>query len=167
MRISMLLFQSMDTKQPNSLEAIRRLTCDIDLGKMSPKEKYGTEFFQEAHVLKKADGSEHPFHDIGVCITPRDDEASTLAYAWEIMRELARWTCDHFKGRPASESYRIVVAWSRSVRPGQGHIVKVWLDLAGVREVAAMATPKECAARFGGGWTPFANWKKDVFKQTA
>ena len=46
---------------------------------MSPKEKYGDEFFYEAHVLKKADGSEHPIHDIGVCIVPRDDEASSLA----------------------------------------------------------------------------------------
>ena len=134
---------------------------------MSPKEKYGDEFFYDAHVLKKADGSEHPFHDIGVCIVPRDDEASTLAYAWDVMRELADWTVDHFADRPSRETYRIVVAWNKRVRPSQEHIVKVWLDLAGLREVSAMRTPEECVVRFGAGWTPFVRWQKDVFERNA
>lgn len=110
---------------------------------MSPKEKYGDEFFYDAHVLKMADRSEHPFHDIGVCIVPRDDEASTLAYAWSVMRELADWTVSHFADRPSHETYRIVVAWSKRVRADQGHIVKVWLDLGGLREVSVMRTPEE------------------------
>jgi len=132
---------------------------------MSPKEKYGEEFFYESHVLKKADGSEHPFHDIGVCILPRSDEAGTLAYAWDVLRELADWTSNHFVDRPSNESYRIVVAWSRRVRAGQGHIVKVWRDLAGIREVGAMRTPQEYTAQFGGFWTPLARWQKDVFEK--
>lgn len=132
---------------------------------MSPKEKYGDEFFYEARVFKKADGSEHPYHEIGVCIVPRDDEVSTLAYSWDLMRELADWAATHFANRPSNESYRIVVAWSRRVRDGQGHIVKVWLDIAGLREVSAMRTTEECTARFGGGWTPLARWQKDVFEK--
>lgn len=134
---------------------------------MKPSGKYVTEFFYAAHSLRKADGTTQPFHDVAVCIKPQGDEASTLAYAWEIVRELASWVSEEFKDRPPNETYRIVVAWSKSVRPLQGHIVKVWLDLAGIREVVAMTSPDQCAARFGSGWTPFHNWQKDVFDKSA
>lgn len=71
---------------------------------MSPSEIFGTEFFCAAHTLRKADGSVHPFHDVGVCIKPRGDEASTLAYGWDIMRELAKWVSEEFKDRPQNET---------------------------------------------------------------
>jgi hypothetical protein len=134
---------------------------------MYAREKYGEEFSYQLLSFKKADGSELPFHEIGVCSKPKLDEAATLTYAWAVMRELTWWACEEFRERPKGESYRIVVAWSKSVRPAQGHIVKIWLDLAGVREVSAFTSPEECAARFGGGWMPFYGWQKDVFQKTA
>jgi hypothetical protein len=134
---------------------------------MNPSEKFGSEFVCFPLTLTKADGSRHPFHEICVCISPKEDEASTLNYAWAVFREVLQWAGHEFAHRPKEESYRIVVAWSRSVRKGQGHIFKVWLDHAGVCEAASIATPEECAARFGRGWLPFANWKKDVFEKFA
>jgi hypothetical protein len=130
---------------------------------MTPREKYGAEFFCQSFTFRKADGSQSRCHDIGVCISPKQDAQSTLEYAWAVLRELAEWVCEEFKDHPTSETYRIVVAWSKSVRENQGHIVKIWNDLAGVREVTGCSTPEECSARFGSGWTPFLNWKKDVF----
>lgn len=130
---------------------------------MTPREKYGSEFLCHPLTLRKADGSSVNFHEIIVCITPRGDVQSTLKYAWEVLRELAVWACEEFADRPKSETYRIVVGWSKSVREHQGHIVKIWRDLADVREIAGFTTPDECAARFGSGWTPFHNWQKDVF----
>ncbi|HEY1111794.1 MAG TPA: hypothetical protein VGE76_24275 [Opitutaceae bacterium] len=130
---------------------------------MTPYERYGDEFFCQPFTMRKADGTENRCYDIGVCIRPLSDEASTLAYGWEVMRELARWTCEEFHGRPQSEFYRLVIAWSRTVRPQQGHIFKVWLDLVRLSEVASFRSPEECAARFGSGWTPFINWQKNVF----
>ena len=134
---------------------------------MTPPEKYGTEFFCQPFTFRKADGSEIHCHDIGVCITPRRDAQSTLQYAWDVLRALGAWACAEFADRPSGETYRIVVAWSKSVREHQGHIVKIWCDLARVREVAGCATPEECSERFGSGWTPFHNWQKDVFAQKA
>jgi hypothetical protein len=130
---------------------------------MKLSKKYGSEFFYAMRTLSKADGSAHPFHDVGVCIKPKTDAASTLADAWNTLRELAQWVCEEFKDNPQNETYRIVVAWSKSVRPRQGHILKVWVDLAGVREIVAMSSPEQCAARFGSGWMPFYGWQKDVF----
>jgi hypothetical protein len=134
---------------------------------MTPREKYGAEFLCQPFAVRKADGSEFQCHDICVCITPKHDAPTTLEYAWEVLRELAEWACDEFKDHPTSETYRIVVAWSKSVREHQGHIVKVWSDLATVREVAKCATPDVCEVRFGSGMTPFPNWQKDVFAQKA
>lgn len=66
---------------------------------MSPKEKYGDEFFCGAHVLKKADRSEHPFHD-------------TLVYSWNLMRRHcssrrfldAAGEKDVFEGKPNQQA---------------------------------------------------------------
>jgi hypothetical protein len=135
---------------------------------VGPREKYGSEFYYGSLVARKADGSKFPLcHDICVCITPKHDAVSTLDYAWGVLREVAEWAIEEFKERPACESYRIVVAWSKSVREQQGHIVKIWNNLAGVREIAGFATPEECSKRFGGGWTPLHNWQKDVFTRSA
>lgn len=134
---------------------------------MNPREKYGAEFYCQPFTFRKADGSERHCHDISVCITPKQDAASTLDYAWAVLRELAEWVCKEFKNNPATDTYRIVVAWSKSVRENQGHIVKIWCDLAKVREVAGCVTPEDCSARFGSGWTPFQNWQKDVFEKRA
>ena len=65
----------------------------------------------------------------------------------------------------ANETYRIVVAWSKSVRENQGQIVKIWCNLADVRVVAGFRTPEACSAHFGAGGTPFQDWQKDVFEQ--
>jgi len=132
---------------------------------MNPLDKYGAEFFCQPFTSKKADGSEFHCYDIGVCITPKHDAASTLDYAWGVLRELAEWVCEEFKDRPTSETYRIVIGWSKAVRKHQGHIFKIWLDLARIREVAGCVTPEDYSARFGSGWTPFHNWQKDVFNQ--
>jgi len=134
---------------------------------MTPKEKYGAEFFCEPFTFRKADGSAFQCHDIGVCITPKLDAATTLEYAWGVLRELAEWACEEFKDHPEGETYRIVVAWSKRVRKHQGHIVKIWCNLATVREVAGYATPEQCSERFGSSWTPFHNWQKDVFTRQA
>lgn len=130
---------------------------------MTPREKYGDEFLCRPFTVRKADGTTIHAHDVCVCISPKHDAASTLVYAWEVLRELAQWVSLEFANRPPSETYRVVVAWSRSVRELQGHIVKIWCDLAQVQEVAACATLEDCAARFGSGWLPFRNWQKDVF----
>jgi hypothetical protein len=130
---------------------------------MTPREKYGTQFFYQSITTRQADGREFHCHDIYVCITPKHDAPTTLEYAWRVLRELAEWACEEFKGHPTSETYRITIAWSKSVLENQGHIVKIWNDLAGVREVAECATPDACAARFGPGWTPFFNWEKGLF----
>jgi len=131
---------------------------------MNPRKKYGDEFHGKP-TFRKADGGSLYCHDIGVCITPKGDAGSTLVYAWEVLRELAVWACEEFKGRPANETYRIVVAWSKSVRENQGHIVKIWCNLADVRVVAGFRTPEACSAHFGAGGTPFQDWQKDVFEQ--
>ena len=124
---------------------------------MNPREKYCEEFYCAPFTVRKADGTENRCYDVLVCIRPQEDEASTLAYGWEIMRELARWSCEEFRDRPQDESYRVVVAWSRKVRPQQGHIFKVWLDRSHLSEVVGFRTPEECTARFGGSWTPVAH----------
>ena len=134
---------------------------------MNPREKYGEEFLCEPFTVRKADGSEHHSYDVVVCIRPKEDEASTLAYAWDVLREVAGWACEQFRARPKEEAYRIVVAWSRHVRPLQGHILKIWLDRASVCEVAGLDTLEACALRFGPMWMPLANWKKDVFEKRA
>ena len=41
----------------------------------------------------------------GVCITPKHDAASTLNYAWGVLRELAEWVCDEFKDHPMRKDY--------------------------------------------------------------
>jgi hypothetical protein len=132
---------------------------------MNPREKYGTDFYYKWLTFKRADGVEVQFHEIALCIEPKKDAVTTLAYAWEALRELATWACDEFKDRPQNETYRIVVGWSERVRHLQGQIFKVWVDGAGVREVATMKGPEECSLRFGAGWTPLPNWEKDVFKR--
>lgn len=134
---------------------------------MTPREKYGDDFICQHFTLKKADGRFIHAHDIVVCIAPKHDAASTLVYAWEVFRELAQWVCTEFASCPSSETYRVIVAWSRSVRERQGHIVKIWCDLAGVREAASFAKVEDCAARFGSAWLPFKNWQKNVFAITA
>lgn len=131
---------------------------------MNPREKYGEEFFYRFSTFRKSDNTEVRYHDIVVCISPKSDAESTLAFAWAVLRELAEWAGEEFRSRPSDETYRIIVAWSRSVREGQGHIIKIWNDLAGVREIAGFTTPQECSARFGSGWTPFLKWQKDVFE---
>ena len=70
---------------------------------MNPSEKYGAEFYCKPLTFRKADGSEFHFHDIGVCITPKRDAASTLDYAWGVLRELAEWVCEEFKDRRCLE----------------------------------------------------------------
>ena len=127
-------------------------------------EKYGDEFFCKP-TFRKADGSSLYCHDIGVSITPKGDPASTLVYAWDVLRELAVWACEEFKDRPSNETYRIVVAWSKRERENQGHIVKIWCNLADIKVVSGLGTPEACSARFGMSWTPFHNWQKDVFEK--
>jgi hypothetical protein len=122
---------------------------------MNAREKYGAEFFCQPFTFRKSDGSEFQCHDICVCITPKQDEASTLDYAWGVLRELAEWACHEFQDHPTTETYRIVVGWSKSVREHQGHILKIWCDLARVREVAGCVRPEDCSTRFGSSWTPF------------
>lgn len=134
---------------------------------MNPRDKYGDGFFHKPFTFRKADDSEFLCHDIGVCIIPKRDAQSTLEYAWSVLRELAEWACQEFQNNPPTESYRIVIAWNKSVREHQGHIVKIWCDLVRVREVAGCATPEDCSERFRSGWTPFQNWQKDVFAQKA
>src|ERR1051325_1200818 len=97
---------------------------------MTPREKHGAEFHCRPLILKNADGSELQCHDIGVCITPKHDAATTLEYAWGVLRDWSECACEEFKDHPTSATYRIVVAWKRSVREHQGHIVKIWCDLA-------------------------------------
>jgi hypothetical protein len=134
---------------------------------MNPHEKYGSEFSCRPFRIRRADGHEAQCHDVSVCITPKNDASTTLVHAWGILRELANWVLDEFKNHPGDETFRIVVAWSKTVRDQQGHIVKVWGNLDQVREIAKCETPEDCSARFGPGWTPFLNWQKDVFNKRA
>jgi hypothetical protein len=130
---------------------------------INPRDKWGDEFLCRPFTLKKANGDEFHCYDICVCITPQQDAASTLAYAWEVFQELAAWVCEEYKNHPMGKSYRVVIAWSKTVRKNQGHIIKIWCDLAGVHEATKCITLVDCAARFGSSWMPFQNWQKDVF----
>lgn len=130
----------------------------------SGRELWGEEFISAPFTITHQGGLLQHGHDVVACIRPHGDAASTLTYAWAVMRELARWTCEEFKERPREETYRVVVAWSRQVRPLQGHILKVWLNRKELAEVAGFLDPAACAAHLGGdAWLPLANWQKDVF----
>jgi hypothetical protein len=134
---------------------------------MDPHEKYGSEFLCRPFGFRYADGHEMQCHDVVVCITPKTDASTTLVHAWGILRELANWVLEEFKNHPADETFRIIIAWSKTVRDQQGHIFKVWGNLDQLREIANCETPEDCSARFGAGWTPLPNWQKDVFNKRA
>jgi hypothetical protein len=131
---------------------------------MSPQEKYGEEFFYRPFILKKSNGQTHQCHDVAVCIKPKEDQDSTLAYGWTVLRDLARWVADSFPTVSNEEGFRIIIAWSREVRPMQGHIFKVFHNREHIRLIGDYPTYQDYAKNFGGGFIPLPNWEKDVFK---
>lgn len=62
-----------------------------------------------------------------------------------IVRELAEWLIESFDAVPEEESFRIILAWSRSVRIQQGHIFKIWGHKEQIRMAAACATYQDFA----------------------
>jgi hypothetical protein len=129
---------------------------------MTPSEKYGSEFWCFPFTATKADGRKFNCHDVGASIVPKQDKDSTLEFAWNVFRELAGWVCEEFATAPGDEEFRIIIAWSRLVRPGQGHIFKVWANLENIRLAGECQTYQEYARRFGSSFAPFPNWEKDV-----
>ena len=132
---------------------------------MTPAEKHGSEFWCRPFTVTKADGRKFSCHDVGVCIGPKQDKKSTLEFAWGVFRELAEWVCDKFASAPAGESFRIIIAWNRSVRPHQGHIFKIWAELENIRLASECEKYQDYARRFGSSWAPLPNWEKDVFEE--
>jgi hypothetical protein len=133
---------------------------------MNPCEKYGSEFLCRPFTFRHADGRHVHCQDVAVCIVPKNDPSTTLTYAWEVFRELATWVLEELKDRHADETFRIIIAWSKTVREHQGHIIKVWGNLDRIREIATCVTPEDCSAIFGAGFTPLPNWQKDVFNKS-
>src|SRR5689334_12141131 len=57
-------------------------------------------------------------------IAPESTKDATLHRAWSSARSLAVWLLTRSETLPDNEQYAIIVAWSKTVRPGQGHIFK-------------------------------------------
>jgi hypothetical protein len=76
---------------------------------------------------------------------------------------LAQWISESLKTIPEEESFRLIIAWSLSVRKGQGHIFKIWDYKNHFREIAECATYQDYVKRFRSDFVPLRNWEKDVF----
>jgi hypothetical protein len=131
---------------------------------VTPQEKYGAEFYCQPFTITKADGRKFNCHDVVVCISPMEDKESTLAFGWSVLRELAQWVCSAFETTPIEEEFRIIIAWSRNVRPQQGHIFKVFADRKHLKLASDCETYQDYARRYGDFFIPLPNWQKDVFK---
>lgn len=131
---------------------------------MTPREKYGAEFYYKPMISKRADGREFHWHEVSVCISQAKDKESTLMFGWAVVRELAQWISDSLPTVLDEENFRITVAWSRSVRQQQGHIFKIIGKKEHVRKIVDCTTYQDYTGRHGGHGTPMPNWEKDVFK---
>jgi len=132
---------------------------------MTPSEKYGADFIFDRLSIPQADGSRLSAHQACVCIAPKDDEASTLEYAWQIVRELAGWLTEAFAGLPEGERFQVIVGWSRAVRENQGQIFKIWGFRHRMIEIAATPTCEKFARKSGDARVPMPGWQKDVFQK--
>jgi hypothetical protein len=132
---------------------------------MTPSEKYGADFIFDRLSIPQSDGSRLSAHQACVCIAPKEDEASTLEYAWQIVRELAKWLTETFVGLPEGERFQVIVGWSQAVRRHQGQIFKIWGFRDRMVEIAATPTCEEFARKSGDPRVPMPGWQKDVFQK--
>jgi len=130
---------------------------------MTPPEKYGDEFCYDRLVIRQADGRTIICHQACVCIKPSQDKEATLAFAWQVARDLAHWLITTYDAVPDDERFQIIVAWSKSVRKHQGHIFKIWGFKESMRIIASCESYREYASSTGNWQVPMLNWEKDVF----
>ncbi len=130
---------------------------------MTPSEKYGADFIFDRLSIPQADGSRISAQQACVCIAPKEDEASTLGYAWQIVRELAKWLTETCVGLPEGERFQVIVGWSEAVRRHQGQIFKIWGFRDRMIEIAATPTCEEFSRKTGDPRVPMPGWQKDVF----
>ena len=132
---------------------------------MIPSEKYREKFTFDRLTIPLGDGSRLSARQACVCIVPMEDEATTLGYAWQIVRELAMWLTETFSGLPDGERFQVVVGWCESVRKHQGQIFKIWGFRDSMCEIAATRTYEEFARKSGDLRVPIPGWQKDVFRK--
>lgn len=130
---------------------------------MTPSEKYGEEFVFHRFTVPHRDGHLITCREAAVCIVPKEDRESTLAFGWQIVREVAQWLIASFDTVRDDEAFRIILAWSRSVRPHQGHIFKVWGYKERIRTIAASPAYADYAKAVGDNWVPMPGWEKNLF----
>ncbi len=124
---------------------------------------YGDDFYCQPFNVRLKDGRVSEAYDVLLCIQPHGSAEATLEFAWQTMRDLSTWVCKWAESHPAHLTYRVVIAWSKSVRSGQGHIFKVWANREEICKVAKYASYKDYAALTKSFWIPLARWEKDVF----
>jgi hypothetical protein len=124
---------------------------------------YGDDFYCQSFTVRLKDGGVSEAYDVLLCIQPQGSAEATLDYAWQAFRQLSAWVCMWAESHPAHFTYRVVIAWSKSVRAKQGHIFKVWASRENVCKLAAYESYKDYAATTRSIWIPLARWDKDVF----
>ena len=132
---------------------------------ITPSEKYGADFSFDRLSIPQADGKRLSAHQACVCIAPKENEAATLEYAWQIVRELAKWLAETFVDLPEQERFQVIVGWSQAVRRHQGQIFKIWGFRHRMVEIATTATCEEFARKSGDSRVPMPGWQKDVFRK--
>jgi len=132
---------------------------------MNPREKFGEEFVFEHLSIPSAGGERLSCHQACVCITPKKNQEDTLAFAWDVLREVAAWLAGTLEQYSEEERFQLIVAWSKSVRPHQGHIFKVWGFKERIRMIAGCVSYQDYVRAAGDNWAPMPRWEKDVFEQ--
>ena len=127
---------------------------------MTPSKKYGDEFRFSQHMLGTHEGLNITGYRACVCIQPAGDKQATLIFAWQVARQLAEWLAEEFATAPKYDRFQIIVAWSKRVRPHQGHVIKVWGHQAEMRQLAASETYQDYALATGYTDIPIPRWKK-------
>lgn len=130
---------------------------------MTIREKYNDDFLFHRFTVPHRDGHMVTCREACVCIGPKGDKERTLAFGWQVVREVAEWLIESFESVPDEESFRIILAWSRSVRLAQGHIFKIWGHKERIRRVAACPSYQDYSKETGDNWVPMPGWEKDVF----
>jgi hypothetical protein len=131
---------------------------------IDPYHLYGEEFYCGPFSIRLNDGRTNDAYDVVLCIRPKDSRDATLEHAWQKFREIASWVCAWSSSHSSKLSYRVVIAWSKAVRPTQGHIFKVWADRQGICSAAKFESYEDYAKATKSFWIPLSRWEKDVFE---
>lgn len=95
-------------------------------------------------------------------ITPSPSEQDTLEKGWRLVQDLAAWLLARAEEFPDGERFIVIVAWSKSVRPAQGHIFKAGGTALDLHRMITCLCFRDYELR-SGCTALLPRWQKDVF----